>query len=92
ESAYEVTLAAAFVPLAFGLYWSRATSQGAVASIVVGVSTWYFGDYLFDVEVWPPQLVALITGTGAMIVGSLLPQWIAHKPLLRNGVVHATVE
>jgi len=40
ESAYEITLAAAFVPLVFGLYWSKATSQGAVASIVVGVSSW----------------------------------------------------
>lgn len=89
ESAYEVTLAAAFVPLAFGLYWSRATSQGAVASIIVGVSTWYFGEYLFDIEVWPPQLVALITGTAAMVIGSLLPQWLPHRPLLRDGVVHA---
>ena len=90
ESAYEVTLSAAFVPLVFGLYWSRATTQGAIASIVVGVSTWFFGDSLFNVDVWPPQLVALITGTAAMVVGSLLPQWLAHKPLLRDGVVHDT--
>lgn len=88
ESAYEVTLAAAFVPLAFGLYWKRASSQGAVLSIIIGVSTWYFGEYLFDTEIWPPQLVALITGTAAMIIGSLLPQWLPHRPLLRDGVVH----
>ncbi|MFN7504671.1 MAG: sodium:solute symporter family transporter, partial [Limnobacter sp.] len=40
ESAYEITLAAAFVPLVFGLYWKKATSQGAVCSIIVGVSSW----------------------------------------------------
>src|SRR5665811_873080 len=30
ENAYKVTLVAAFVPLAFGLYWHRATSLGAM--------------------------------------------------------------
>ena len=28
ENAYKVTLAGAFVPLFFGAYWSRATTQG----------------------------------------------------------------
>ncbi|WP_277987784.1 sodium:solute symporter family transporter, partial [Vibrio parahaemolyticus] len=40
SSAYQVTLVGAFVPLAFGLYWKRATTQGAVLSIVAGVAVW----------------------------------------------------
>jgi hypothetical protein len=30
ENAYKITLAGAFVPLFFGAYWSRATTQGAL--------------------------------------------------------------
>ena len=40
KQAYQITLSAAFVPLAFGLYWSKATTQGAIVSIVVGVTTY----------------------------------------------------
>ncbi|HAV74134.1 MAG: sodium:solute symporter [Limnobacter sp.] len=88
ESAYEITLAAAFVPLVFGLYWSKATSQGAVASIVVGVSSWLIAKNFFPSEVWPPQLLGMVLGLFTMIIASLLPQWIEHRPALRDGVVH----
>lgn len=40
SGAYQITLVGAFVPLVFGLYWKRATTQGAVLSIVLGVGTW----------------------------------------------------
>ena len=40
SGAYQVTLVGAFVPLVFGLYWKRATTQGAIASIVLGVLVW----------------------------------------------------
>jgi SSS family solute:Na+ symporter len=36
ENAYKVTLVAAFVPLAAGVYWSKANTQGAVLSMVLG--------------------------------------------------------
>ena len=88
ESAYEITLAAAFVPLVFGLYWSKATSQGAVASIVVGVSSWLIAKNFFPSEIWPPQLLGMVLGLCTMIIASLLPQWIEHRPALRDGVVH----
>lgn len=88
ESAYEITLAAAFVPLVFGLYWSKATSQGAVVSIVVGVSSWLIAKNFFPSEIWPPQLLGMVLGLFSMIIASLLPQWIEHRPALRDGVVH----
>ncbi|HWI15340.1 MAG TPA: sodium:solute symporter family protein, partial [Burkholderiales bacterium] len=36
ENAYKITLAAAFTPLAFGLYWKRATTQGAALAMAAG--------------------------------------------------------
>lgn len=88
ESAYEITLAAAFVPLVFGLYWKRATSQGAVCSIIVGVSSWLIAKNFFPSEIWPPQLLGMVLGMFTMVITSLLPQWIEHRPALRDGVVH----
>jgi SSS family solute:Na+ symporter len=40
ENAYKVTLAGAFVPLFFGAYWQRASTQGALAAIFGGLSSW----------------------------------------------------
>jgi len=40
ENAYQVTLVSAFVPLACGVYWRRATNQGALFAIFLGVGTW----------------------------------------------------
>jgi Na+(H+)/acetate symporter ActP len=37
SGAYQVTLVGAFIPLVCGLYWSRATTQGAIFSLMLGV-------------------------------------------------------
>ena len=70
---YKVTLVAAFVPLAAGLFWSRATSQGALFSIAGGLVSWItleaFGP---SNPVWPPQLVGLFVAGLGMVVGSQL--------------------
>ncbi|MET3116658.1 SSS family solute:Na+ symporter [Undibacterium sp. GrIS 1.8] len=75
ENAYKVTLVAAFVPLAFGLYWKRATTQGALASIVLGLTSWIFLEIQSPEGLWPPQLVGVVVSMVSMIVGSLLPQF-----------------
>ena len=36
STAYQVTLVGAFVPLVMGLYWKRATTQGAIVSVAAG--------------------------------------------------------
>ncbi len=46
ESGYSVTLVVAFVPLVFGVYWKRATTQGAVVSILLALMAWLGGKYL----------------------------------------------
>ena len=74
ESAYKVTLVAAFVPLAAGLYWKRATSQGSLAAIVAGLVTWIFLEaFGSNNDIWPPQLVGFVMAGAGMLAGSLLP-------------------
>jgi solute:Na+ symporter, SSS family len=79
ENAYKITLVAAFVPLAFGLYWKRATPQGALASIFLGLGAWVFLEVVAPDGMWPPQLVGVLLSLAGMIAGSLLPQFIGTK-------------
>lgn len=80
ENAYKVTLAGAFVPLVAGALWKRATTQGAYASIVLGIGSWLVVEFLIgDEGLVPPQLAGLGMGIVGMVAGSLLPQWIHHR-------------
>ena len=84
ESGYKVSLVVAFTPLVFGIYWKRATTQAALLSILCSVSVWLYAETFYDeesAEFWkciPPQLYGLVAGIVGMIVGGLLPQWLAH--------------
>jgi SSS family transporter len=89
SSAYQVTLVGAFVPLVMGLYWKRATTQGAIVSLAAGIATWlvYFPQLSTFGEHFPGQLAGLIAAFAGMIVGSLAPQVLkdrheAHKTAL----------
>ena len=73
--AYKVTLVAAFVPLAAGIYWPRATAQGALASIVAGLVTWIALEIAAPDGLFPPQLAGLLASIAGMFLGSLAPQW-----------------
>jgi solute:Na+ symporter, SSS family len=74
SSAYQVTLVGAFVPLVFGLYWKRATTQGAVFSIVLGVVTWILFLATPAGGAFPGQLAGFVTAVAGMVLGSLGPQ------------------
>ena len=76
SSAYQITLVGAFVPLLFGLYWKRATTQGAIFAIVLGVLTWTLFLMTPAGEQFPAQLAGLLAGIVGMLVGSLGPQAI----------------
>ena len=86
SSAYQVTLVGAFVPLVFGLFWSRSTTQGAMVSIGLGIGVW--AAFLLH-EPWgsafPCQLAGLIAALVGMVLGSLVPQLIIdHRKHLAN--------
>ncbi|HEY0906980.1 MAG TPA: sodium:solute symporter, partial [Methylophilus sp.] len=89
ESAYKVTLAGAFVPLLFGAFWKRATSQGALAAIILGIGSWVLIEYLVgEQSAVPAQLLGLLVSAVAMIIGSLLPQKIGGTPSAPHGYLH----
>ena len=74
ESAYKVTLVAAFVPLAFGIYWSRANSLGGLLSVVFGLIIWVSCEILAPNAIMPPQLAGLCASIVGMLIGGLVPK------------------
>jgi SSS family solute:Na+ symporter len=81
SSAYQVTLVAAFVPLVMGLYWKRATTQGAILSIGAGLFVWiiFFPQISMLGEKFPGQLAGLIAAFAGMFIGSLAPQLLKNR-------------
>ncbi len=72
SGAYQVTLVGAFVPLVCGLYWKRATRNGAIASIVLGIMSWILFMATPLGEQVPAQLVGVLMAGLGMVTGSLL--------------------
>jgi Na+/proline symporter len=71
ENAYKVTLVGAFVPLACGVYWKRATNLGGVLSVVFGLIVWLTFERVAPDDIVPPQLAGLVASFAGMIIGSL---------------------
>ncbi len=98
ENAYQVTLVGAFIPLLCGVYWRRATNQGALVSIFLGVSVWLSVLIAGPEDPFiPAQLAGLIASAVGMVAGSLMRQFVHHDPLihdqLRQGLhAHAAAE
>ena len=90
ENAYKVTLVSAFVPLAFGLYWRRANTLGAMAAIFLGLTTWIWMEVLAPDAICPPQLAGLFAALIGMIAGSLAPMGRRHAESQSTGGHHAT--
>jgi solute:Na+ symporter, SSS family len=79
SGAYQVPLVGAFVPLTFGLYWKRATTQGAIFALVLGLLTW--GLFLATPagDDFPAQLAGVLASLTGMLLGSLGPQAIRNS-------------
>jgi len=94
SAAYQVTLVGAFVPLVTGLYWRRATTQGAIVSLAAGIAVWVLffpqvgGESLS--KAFPGQLAGLIAGFIGMIAGSLAPQVLRNRHEPRKQVAGLT--
>ena len=88
SSAYQVTLVGAFVPLVFGLYWKRSTTQGAVFSLAAGIGVWiaYMPQVSTLGETFPGQLAGLLAAVVGMIGGSLAPQWLKNRHVHKRHV------
>ena len=79
SGAYQVTLVGAFIPLVFGLDWRRATTQGAIFSIVLGLLAWLLFMATPAGTDFPAQLAGVLASLVGMLVGSLGPQALANK-------------
>jgi SSS family solute:Na+ symporter len=89
SGAYQVPLVGAFIPLVFGLYWKRASTQGAIFAIVAGIGVWLLVMYTPAGEQFPAQLAGVLASLVGMLAGSWAPQWIGnrhagHHPLIRS--------
>ena len=89
ENAYQITLVVAFVPLLCGLYWRRATHQGALVSIFCGLAVW-LGVHIAggDDPFVPAQLAGLLASVLGMIAGSLTRQLIHHDIDIHDHLRH----
>lgn len=71
--AYQFPVVGAFWPLVCGLYWKRSTTQGAMASGILGLATWALVEFTPLGELFPSVLAGFIAGAIGQYVGSLVP-------------------
>jgi len=74
QNAYKVTLVSCIVPLAAGIYWKRATTAGAMLSVVFGLVSWGIAELVAAEATVPPQLIGLAFSLLGMFAGSLVPR------------------
>lgn len=80
-STYSVTLVAAFVPLVVGLYSKKATSFGALISIIAGISIWQYTERILDSQI-PATFYGFIASCVGMLVGTLIGIFILKEEKL----------
>src|SRR5205823_13394937 len=74
QNAYTVTLVAALVPLAGGIFWKRANNLGAILSSLFGLLSWLIARFTAADAVVPPALVGLAFSLIGMVLGSAVPR------------------
>ena len=80
SNAYQMPLVGAFVPLACGVWWRRATTQGALAAIAGGLAVWVLFLAVPALrEAFPPQLAGVLASLAGMCIGSLAPQRLPNQ-------------
>ena len=91
QNAYKVTLVGAFVPLAAGIFWKRATTQGALLSALAGLAVWGLCEAFYAEAVMPTQFNGFFASLIGMLVGSLGPQLIRNQDSINHphGAAHA---
>ena len=73
SSSYSITLVAAFVPLAVGLYWKKANAFGALLSILFGSLSWQYLEHFGGGDpVVPSIIVGLALSAFGMYLGVIL--------------------
>lgn len=88
ESGYSVTLVLAFVPLVFGVYWKRATTQGAILSMVLALPVWIGLEFALH-ESEAPAAEATVADGHASEPSASAPSAVADAGKPASGAVEA---
>ncbi len=75
SGAYSITLVAGFIPLAVGLYSTRANSFGALVSIIAGLSTWQYWEHFVTSEI-PGTFVGFMASAVGIVIGTVIGRFI----------------
>ena len=73
QNAYTVTLVAALVPLASGIFWKKSNHAGAILSALLGLAAWLIAAWTAPDATVPPTLVGLGFSVAGMVLGSIAP-------------------
>ncbi len=65
-----LSLVSLFIPLVMGLYWKRASTAGALLSMVLGILTWIIFE-IYETS-WPSLVPATLVSLAGMMIGSLV--------------------
>lgn len=65
-----LSLVSLFIPLTLGLYWKKASSNGALLSMVAGILTWIIFE-AYD-SGWPSLVPATLASLAGMLVASVI--------------------
>jgi SSS family transporter len=88
-SSYSITLVAAFVPLAAGLYSKKANSLGALAAVIFGALSWQYMEHFGGEDpVVPSIIVGLLASIFGMIAGTILQRKEDPGQLTPSGAGH----
>ena len=79
QNAYAVTLVAALVPLAAGIFWKGANNTGAILSAVFGLVAWLIAAFTAADATVPPTLVGLAFSILGMILGAFVASAAPHR-------------
>jgi solute:Na+ symporter, SSS family len=79
STSYTLPLVGAFVPLVAGLYWKRATTQGAIFSVALGLATWLLFLATPAGTAFPAQLAGLLASAAGMLIGSFGRQALPNR-------------
>ncbi len=69
-----LSLVSLFIPLTFGLYWKKASSAGAISSMIIGMTVWIYFEFI--------QITAipgLILGGMASLIAMIVVSWTIRK-------------
>jgi Na+/proline symporter len=69
--AYQFPVVGAFWPLALGLYWPKASRQGALCSIAAGLGVWGVLEFSDFGAILPSVLGGFLASGLGMVLGSL---------------------